>query len=873
MKSFASVLCALAACFLASAAETHFSFKENGRANSYRVEEGVLGGARLARAGSNDWIEALAELGNRRVQLGSRLVVQVHSTEGLEKLLAAKKLTLVRALGQNAFILQASDALTALQVAQELSADENFTASAPVMRRFPKLHSYAYAPNDPLFTNQLHLENRAATGTSLGMDLNVRAAWPIAQGDGVVIGVADDGIDLDHPDLQSRVANTPHFNFITGTTNGAPDSAADMHATAVAGLIAAEKDNNQGVVGIAPRAKLASWKIFGGPPSFPSDDQMGDMFQYEANTVAVQNHSWGYGGTQQQGPSLPETIGISNAVHAGRGGLGVVMVRSAGNERGNYGNANDDGYLADPNIIAVAAVRGDGRASKYSNPGACLLVAAPSGEVLDDGVTTDPAYPTLTTTDRVGAAGYVTGDYAFGAGGFSGTSGSAPQISGIVALLLSANPALSIRDVQQLLIQSARHFDLNDPGLATNAAGFRFSHNVGFGIPDAGFALALAGSWSNRPPASRLILTLTNVLSIPDDGMRVELTDSNAPPNLKSLAATPGLGLHADSPTAAVPLVNVGTATGPIGMNLSGKAALIQRGVNTFVEKIQFAADAGAAFAVVYNNRDSSARLEMGNTDYSPIPAVFVNQTDGETLASYLQQTNAEARLFLRTARYGFNVTNTWISEYVGVRVKTDHLRRSDVRITLTSPHGTTSVLQRLNGDTTSPGPVDWSYYSAQHFYEGSAGEWSVAVSDEAPGVTGAVKSVSLILQGIAITDTDGDGLDDAWELRCFGNLGAGATSDFDGDGFSNCREQILGTDPTIEQRLLRVSLTRWNNEIVRLSWPGKAASGYQVQGGDSVSWSPLATNVAGTFPETEWFVPYTNAAQKFFRIRQTLPP
>jgi len=48
---------------------------------------------------------------------------------------------------------------------------------------------------------------------------------------------------------------------------------------------------------------------------------------------------------------------------------------------------------------------------------------------------------------------------------------------------------LTCRDVQQILILSSRHFDLADPDLRTNGAGFRFSHNVGFGVPDAGRAV------------------------------------------------------------------------------------------------------------------------------------------------------------------------------------------------------------------------------------------------------------------------------------------------------------------------------------------------------------------------------------------------
>src|SRR5206468_7504090 len=163
-----------------------------------------------------------------------------------------------------------------------------------------------------------------------------------------------------------------------------------------------------------------------------------------------------------------------------------------------------------------------------------------------------------------------------------GTSFAAPQISGLVALLLSANPDLTWRDVQQVLILSARHFDLADPDLKTNGAGFRVSHNVGFGVPDAGRAVTLARAWVNRPAPATVTLTATNVQSIADDGLRVWITNSDptqpVSSNLLSIPSTAGLGPHADVSTMRLPLVDVGLATNTITQDLSGSAALIRRG-------------------------------------------------------------------------------------------------------------------------------------------------------------------------------------------------------------------------------------------------------------------------------------------------------
>ena len=104
----------------------------------------------------------------------------------------------------------------------------------------------------------------------------------------------------------------------------------------------------------------------------------------------------------------------------------------------------------------------------------------------------------------------------------------------------------------------------------------------------------------------------------------------------------PDVGPHADTPTLSVPLVNVGQATNTITNNLTGKAALIQRGSAIYAGAINNAAQAGAAFAVIYNNAAGSSGCPggdtlcpMAGTDFVPIPAVFIGETDGENLAKF----------------------------------------------------------------------------------------------------------------------------------------------------------------------------------------------------------------------------------------------
>jgi subtilisin-like proprotein convertase family protein len=296
---------------------------------------------------------------------------------------------------------------------------------------------------------------------------------------------------------------------------------------------------------------------------------------------------------------------------------------------------------------------------------------------------------------------------------------------------------------------------------------------------------------------------------------------------------------------------------------------LIQRGAGFFRDKIQFAADAGASFAIIYNNRDGDDLLIMGGTDFVPIPAVLIGQSDGEALVSLLQTNTAvAAQLQLEAIKYQFTITNTWLCEHVGVTVTTDHSRRGDLRITLVSPAGTRSVLQTLNDDG-SAGPDGWTYYSTHHFYESSAGSWTVYFGDEARENTGSVQNLGLTIYGVPLTDKDRDGLDDEWELAHFGKLTFGPKDDPDGDGYSNMREQLLGTDPQAGDEPFELDLSLWNTNYARLSWPSGTNRSYEVLAGfNAIAPSTVLVKLPGQFPQTEWFVPYANLTQRFIRVR-----
>lgn len=818
------------------------------------------------------WIEA--ETAARRgsmVEFGSRVVLQLKSRADLPQLLANGALRQVREVTANLFILEAPDAWQAAAAAARYSQDPRVLAAYPVRRkRLIKAWPLAPRPNDSYFSQQWNLENRQANGVPQGVDLNARGAWPLSRGQGVCIAIVDDGVELTHPDLAGRLAGMPHYNFDLMIANGGPAGPSANHSTAVAGLAAAEGNNRRGITGVAPAASLASLVIFRANDTSVEEEALQTMFQYRLEVVQVQNHSWISSSGFLSGPTLLEEVGISNAISQGRSGRGTILVRAAGNGRQYGDNANDDGYVSDPRAIAVGAIRSDGKITTYSNPGACLLVAAPAG---DDG------FPAMLTTDRQGTLGHNTGTYTNDQAdyydSFTGTSSTAPQLAGLAALMLSANTNLTWRDVQQVLILSAQQRDPSDPHLQVNGAGFSVSQNTGFGVPDAGQSVRLAARWPNRPPLTEIRYTNNTVSAIPEEGLRVAVSGTNVPAALQFIPALPAaLGPRADKPTPRLPLTFVGQALNPLTNDLAGQGALIQRGVNFFSDKIAYASQAGAPFAVIFNNTGGTDRVTMDVPDDVPIPAVFISQNDGEALLGLIQTNpTVTARLQLNAAAYNFSVTPTLLCEHVAVRLRTSHSRRGDLRITLQSPAGTVSVLQKISPDN-APGPTDWTYYSTHHFYESSRGPWTLQVSDEVVADTGSVLEAELIVRGVAITDQNNDGLDDQWTLQSLQTTTADPKADADGDGYSNIREYLLGTDPRVPNYPLELDFSFLDRSIGRLSWPGNTNRVYQISTTSNLGQPfTVLTNVTGKFPETEWLRPNANASGQFFKVTAMPPP
>ena len=138
-----------------------------------------------------------------RVQFSSRVVLQLPKETLLRQALVGSTLKPDREFASGLFILQAPDAKEALGASQLLARRGDVLAAHPVRRReMWRMAPLAKRPNDPLYLTQWPLEHRnPATGDRLGPELNIREAWAVNTGQGVVVGIADDGVELVHTDF------------------------------------------------------------------------------------------------------------------------------------------------------------------------------------------------------------------------------------------------------------------------------------------------------------------------------------------------------------------------------------------------------------------------------------------------------------------------------------------------------------------------------------------------------------------------------------------------------------------------------------------------------------------------------------------------
>lgn len=417
------------------------------------------------------------------------------------------------------FIFETTGGLGAsLQLAQALRAHEAVLLAEPM---FARQRNKRALPNDPLFPRQWHLQNTGQTGGTAGMDINVVNVWGAYRGNGVMVSVVDDGVAYEHPDLAANTDASLGYDYAEGTADPGPaadpesEEGGDSHGTAVAGIIAAV-GNDIGVTGVSPEATIIPIRLLA---AGITDLEEAAALDHRIDIVQVSNNSWGTSDDGQTkggaGPLVRQAL--QNGTTIGRDGKGTIFVWAGGNGGGESDNSNYDTYANSMHTIAVGALNDLGQKADYSERGANLVVSAPAG--LED----FGRQPGTVTTDLPGDLGYnradVEGDLddTDYTSTFNGTSAAAPVVSGVVALLLEANPNLGWRDVQEILMVSATQQDPLDPEWIINGFDLSFHHNYGSGLVNAEGAVALGETWTNLPPRTSVSLSENVTVEIPDN--------------------------------------------------------------------------------------------------------------------------------------------------------------------------------------------------------------------------------------------------------------------------------------------------------------------------------------------------------------------
>ncbi|HMP90980.1 MAG TPA: S8 family serine peptidase [Kiritimatiellia bacterium] len=407
--------------------------------------------------------------------------------------------------GPDQWIVEAGDSATAMELAALLRGMPGVKTAEPMLAR---QQTKKFTPNDPLFSNQWHLRNSGQFNGVAGVDARITNAWAQYRGTDVFIAIIDDGLQTAHPDLAANVNTEIDWDFNFNDNDPNPGFG-DDHGTACAGIAAAVGNNGIGLSGAAPEATLVGLRLIS---LEATDEQEAAAMNWSNSIIQIKNNSWGPSdnGATLEAPGPLTTAALSNAAVHGRGGLGVLNFWAGGNGLQALDNSNFDGYANSIYTIAIGAVANTGVQSWYSEPGANLVITAPSSGYNLLGANTG-----VWTTDRTGIPGYSSGDYT---GNFGGTSASTPLAAGIAALMLEANPALNWRDVQEIFIRSATRNHPVDSDWHPNGAGLWFNHKYGGGMVNASAAVAMAETWTNLGTHLVIITNQPDLnVSIPDN--------------------------------------------------------------------------------------------------------------------------------------------------------------------------------------------------------------------------------------------------------------------------------------------------------------------------------------------------------------------
>ena len=398
------------------------------------------------------------------------------------------------------------------EIFEELSSDQERTQNR---NRKRKRQNFGVSFSDPMFREQWFLNGGARNGA----DMNVVPAWRKGYtGKGVVVSILDDGIQHNHPDLAQNYDPFASTDINDSDQDPMPqDNGDNKHGTRCAGEVAGVANNGVCGVGIAYNASIGGVRMLDG---VVNDAVEARALSLNPNHIDIYSASWGPedDGRTVDGPGPLAKRAFLNGVTRGRNGKGSIFVWASGNGGRHVDDCNCDGYTNSIFTLSISSASQAGFKPWYLEQCSSNLATTFSSGTPGH----DESIVTVDQDARLRPDKLCTREH-------TGTSASAPIAAGVCALALEANPSLTWRDMQYLVIMTSTPGPLlNEEGWIKNGGGRMFNHKFGYGLMDAGAIVEMAEKWRNVP-LQHICQSATMIadMQIPDgigDKARVSMT-------------------------------------------------------------------------------------------------------------------------------------------------------------------------------------------------------------------------------------------------------------------------------------------------------------------------------------------------------------
>jgi subtilisin family serine protease len=368
---------------------------------------------------SNKDITYYRDLNNKLIGVDNTILLKLNDGVSIDDIESEYSITFIKKVSKTILLFKINGSNSTV-----FNSANALYSSGKVKFAHPNLHiqrvKRAKRTVDPLYSKSWHLSQ-----------IDVSKAWEYSKGADIKIGIIDDAVDMEHEDLKDNIAYG--YDFDNYDSDPSPDSNMHTHGTNCAGLIVAVADNNLGGVGVAPQSKLYPVKWNGTSLSTTIEA----LEWLKEQDIDVISNSWG---TYDMYDALDDEFW--ELATYGRDGKGIILVFASGNDaynldepHPNYGTILNDESESQW-VIGVGATNSSDMLAYYSNYGDNIDILAPAGQY---------------TTDVTGYWGE-SGEYT---DIFGGTSASAPVLTGVVALILGANPDLTKSEVEDILKSTA----------------------------------------------------------------------------------------------------------------------------------------------------------------------------------------------------------------------------------------------------------------------------------------------------------------------------------------------------------------------------------------------------------------------------------